>query len=192
MIVPRHFVARRNDSRGADSLVRAFRQPAADSRTRLSALLWFRVRRAAQNRSREIAGFSLVEVMVAVLILGVALVGLTQGITTALSSTKESELQTAAALIAAGQIEELRAEGLLTEGVTDGEGGEGLSIYRWKQTITRAPIDGLYEVSVQVEHTRSGKPVYELRTMLFEPPSDSSTEKDRKSSSRSNEKGGRK
>ena len=61
----------------------------------------------------------------------------------------------------------------------------------WKQTITRAPIDGLYEVSVQVEHTRSGKPVYELRTMLFEPPSDSSTEKDRKSSSRSNEKGGR-
>jgi len=104
MIVPRHFVARRNDSRGADSLVRAFRQPAADSRTRLPALLWFRVRRAAQYRSRQIAGFSLVEVMVAVMILGVALVGLTQGITTALSSTKESELQTAAALIAAGRL----------------------------------------------------------------------------------------
>ena len=47
-------------------------------------------------------GFSLVEVMVAVLILGVALAGLTEGITTALSSNKESELQTTAALIAAG------------------------------------------------------------------------------------------
>ena len=47
------------------------------------------------------AGFSLVEVMVAVLILGVALAGLTEGITTALSSNKESELQTTAALIAA-------------------------------------------------------------------------------------------
>src|SRR5438477_12906522 len=138
------------------------------------------------------AGFSLVELMCAILILGVALAGLTEGITTALSSNKESELQTTAALIAAGQIEELRADGILTEGVTEGEGGEGLSLYRWKQTITRAPIDGLYEVSVEVEHTRSGKPVYELRTMLFEPPSDSSTDKDRKSSSRSNKKGGRK
>jgi len=139
---------------------------------------------------RHNAGFSLVEVMVAVLILGVALVGLTQGITTALSSTRESELQTAAALIAAGQIEELRADGFLTEGVTTGEGGEGLSSYHWTQTITRTTIAGLYEVSVQVEHTKSGKPVYELRTMLFERPSDSSTGKDRRTSSRSNRRRG--
>ena len=44
------------------------------------------------------AGFSLVEVMIAVLILGIAIVGLTQGFTTALASSKESELQTTAAL----------------------------------------------------------------------------------------------
>ena len=141
---------------------------------------------------RKNAGFSLVEVMLAVLILGVALVGLTQGITTALSSTKESELQTAAALIAAGQIEELRAEGLLTEGVTDGEGGEGLTLYRWKQTITRAPIDGLYEVSLQVEHNQSGKPVYELRTLLFDLPSDSGADTNRSRSFTANRKGRRK
>ena len=137
------------------------------------------------------SGFSLVEVMVAVLILGVALAGLTEGITTALSSNKESELQTTAALIAAGQIEELRADGILTEGVTEGEGGEGLSLYRWKQTITRAPIDGLYEVSVEVQHTKYARPVYELRTLLFEPPGDSSTEKERKSSFRSKGRRGR-
>src|SRR5947207_8953671 len=159
MIVPRHFVARRNDSRGADSLVRAFRQPAADSRTRLSALLWFRVRRAAQNRSRQIAGFSIVEVMVAVLILGVALVGLTQGITTALSSTKESELQTAAALIAAGQIEMLRADGSVLDGITEGEGGEGLSLYRWKRSVTATTVDGLHDVSVVVEDSKTGTPI---------------------------------
>ena len=61
------------------------------------------------NLMNHNAGFSLVEVMVAILILGIALVGLTQGITTALSSSKESELQTVAALFAAGQIETLRA-----------------------------------------------------------------------------------
>jgi prepilin-type N-terminal cleavage/methylation domain-containing protein len=48
------------------------------------------------------AGFSLIEIMVAILILGIALVGLTQGITSSLTASKESELQTTAALIAAG------------------------------------------------------------------------------------------
>jgi len=73
------------------------------------------------------AGFSLVEIMCAIVILGIALVGLTQGITTALSSSKESELQTTAALIAAGKIEMLRADGYVLDGITEGEGGEGPS-----------------------------------------------------------------
>jgi len=51
---------------------------------------------------RKAAGFSLVEVMCAILILGVALAGLTEAISTALSSNKESELQSTAAMIAAG------------------------------------------------------------------------------------------
>src|SRR5437899_7750722 len=102
------------------------------------------------------SGFSLIEVMCAILILGVALVGLTQGITTALSSSKESELQTTAALIAAGQIETLRAEGYLKAGMTDGECGEDLSLYRWKQSITTTDIDGLFDVTVVVENSNSG------------------------------------
>lgn len=132
------------------------------------------------------AGFSLVEVLCAILILGIALVGLTQGITTALHSSKESELQTAAALLAAGQIETLRAEGYLTERTTEGEGGEGLSLYRWKQSITGTSIDGLFDVVVAVENAQTGTAIYELRTMLFEPPSSFSSTgaDDRKDSKR--------
>ena len=73
------------------------------------------------------AGFSLVEIMCAIIILGIALVGLIQGITTAVSSSKESELQTTAALMASGKIETLRAEGYVFDGIAEGEGGEGLS-----------------------------------------------------------------
>jgi prepilin-type N-terminal cleavage/methylation domain-containing protein len=126
------------------------------------------------------AGFSLVEVMIAILILGVAIVGLTQGITTALGSTKESELQTTAALFAAGQIELLRAEGGLVDKETDGECGGGLELYHWKQTVTSTQIDGLHEVAVTIESTRDGKPIYELRTFLFERPDDSTDKKDSK------------
>jgi Tfp pilus assembly protein PilV len=124
--------------------------------------------------------------MCAVVILGVALVGLTQGITTALSCSKESELQTTAALIAAGQIEELRASGIITDGETEGSGGEGLSLYHWKETITSTSTDGLHEVTVAVDHARTGKEIYELRTLLFDPPVDSTPKSDRKGSSRSN------
>jgi len=126
------------------------------------------------NAMNRTAGFSLIEVMCAILILGIGLVGLTQGLTTALSSSKESELQTSAALIAAGRMEMLRADGYLKDGVEDGEGGEGFALYRWKQTISSTTIDGLHEVEVVVENAKSGQTIYELRTLLFDPPLDSS------------------
>ena len=133
------------------------------------------------------AGFSLVEIMCAIIILGIALVGLIQGITTALSSSKESELQTAAALIAAGKIEMLRADGYVVDGMTEGESGEGLSLYRWKRSVTSTSIDGLHEVSVVVEDSTTGTAIYELRTLLFDPPSYSNSEgsSDRKDSLKS-------
>ena len=74
--------------------------------------------------------------MCAILILGVALAGLTQGVTTALISSKESELQTTAALLAAGRIETLRAGSDFSDGNSEGECGEGLTLYRWRQSIS--------------------------------------------------------
>jgi prepilin-type N-terminal cleavage/methylation domain-containing protein len=115
-------------------------------------------------------GFSLIEVMCAVLILGLGLVGLTQGINTALGSSKEAEVQSAAALLAAGQIETLRAEGYVVEGESEGEGDGALSIYTWKQSVTQTEIEGLYEVAVRIEQTKSGTEIYELKTLLFDPP----------------------
>jgi prepilin-type N-terminal cleavage/methylation domain-containing protein len=131
-------------------------------------------------------GFSLIEVMVAILILGIAVAGLTHGISTALGSGKESELQTTAALFAAGQIEQLRAAGGLADKTTEGDFGDGMPLYRWKQTISAAGIDGLHEVEVVIEDSRDGKTIYELRTLLFERPSDSQDKQD------SQKKGGRK
>jgi type IV pilus modification protein PilV len=118
-------------------------------------------------------GFSLIEVMCSILILGVGLAGLTQGISTALTSSKESELQTTAALIASSIMETLRADGILKEGTQEGDGSGAFSLYKWKQTITRTQIDGLYEVAVEVDHAKTGKAIYELQTMLFDPPASS-------------------
>jgi type IV pilus modification protein PilV len=119
---------------------------------------------------RKDSGFSLIEVMCAILILGVGLVGLTQGITTALTSSKDAEIQSAAALLAAGQIETLRAEGYLIAGESEGEGDGALSSYTWLQNVTETETEGLYEVSVKVQKTEGAEEIFELKTMLFDPP----------------------
>jgi type IV pilus modification protein PilV len=116
------------------------------------------------------AGFSLVEVLCAILILGIGLVGMVHGMTTALRSHHESERQTAAALIAAGQIETLRAEGYLVHGTEEGTGSGPLAQYRWEQRITESAIDGLFDVQVSVTYGDSAELLYQVQTMLFDPP----------------------
>src|SRR4051812_40621552 len=64
--------------------------------------------RARCGSQTRVPGFSLIEVIVAVAILSIAMVGLAHGISTALGSSKEAELQTTAAMYAAGLIENLR------------------------------------------------------------------------------------
>jgi prepilin-type N-terminal cleavage/methylation domain-containing protein len=129
------------------------------------------------------AGFTLVEVMVAIVILAIALTGLTQGITTALASSKESELQATAALFAAGRIELLHAEKDLADGTDDGDCGTTLPLYRWKQTVSPTEIDGLHDVDVVVENSQTGAEIYELKTLLFEIPADT-TDKTKSSKSK--------
>jgi prepilin-type N-terminal cleavage/methylation domain-containing protein len=118
------------------------------------------------------AGFSLIEVMVAIVILAIALTGLTQGITTALASSKESEWQTTAALFAAGQVELLRAQTDLADGADQGDCGPGLPQYRWRETIAPTDTAGLHDVDVVVENAQTGGTIFELRTLLFQVPAD--------------------
>ena len=153
--------------------------------SRAASPLFLRSRKVFSHRPLargKDTAFSLVEVMCAILILGIGLVGLTQGVTAALSSNKESELQTAAALIASGQMETLRAEGYVAEGVTE---GEVLPLYRWTQKVTPTAIDGLYEVEVSVEHAKTGRAIYELRTLLFDAPVTPSEETSRNNKDKS-------
>jgi len=171
-------------------MTRKARIPNAEGRLRYTLNAYGR------RRFGPSSGFSLVEVMCAILILGIGLFGLTEGITAALKSSKESEVQTAAALIAAGQIETLRAEGYVIDGDTDGDCEGGLALYRWKQSVKSAAIDGLHEVEVIVENSKSGKTIYELRTLLFDPPlndlpSEGSKDKKNPEGSKKRERGGR-
>jgi prepilin-type N-terminal cleavage/methylation domain-containing protein len=120
--------------------------------------------------ARAQSAFSLIEVMCAISILAVGLVGLVHGVNTALASGKESERQSIAAMLAAGEIESLRADGYYTEGESEGEFDGDLSIYSWKESVKAVEPEGLFEVTVTIVMTDSGDEVYELKTLLFDPP----------------------
>jgi prepilin-type N-terminal cleavage/methylation domain-containing protein len=122
------------------------------------------------TRTCRAPGFSLVEILVALLILGFGLVGLTEGITVALRTSKEAEHQTAAALLATGRLEMLRADKYLSAGETSGEFGGAFPLYGWEERITETTSDGLYRVVIAIKLLQTGETVYELETLLFETP----------------------
>ena len=129
-------------------------------------------------------GFSLIEVMCAILIMGLALVALTRGMTTALGSTKDSEIQTTVVTLAAGQIETLRAGKVLIDETTEGDFGGSFPKYKWEQTVSPGGLDGLHQVEVVVQDAKSGATLYKLTTLLFDSDYPSSTESDAKQKKR--------
>jgi prepilin-type N-terminal cleavage/methylation domain-containing protein len=127
-------------------------------------------------------GFSLIEVLCAILIMGVALVALTRGMTTALGSTKDSEVQTTVVPLAVGLIETLRAAAVLTDDTTEGDFGDSFPRYSWQQTVAPADLDGLHQVDVVVKDSKTGAVLCKLTTLLFDsyyPGSDASDAKQR-------------
>ncbi len=116
------------------------------------------------------AGFSLLEILCAVVVLGIGLVGLTEGITASLKSSKDAERYTMAVFLARGQLETLRADGLLAVGVESGDFGSSFPRYNWRQSVRHAGVDGLHEVVVQISFGEREEPLYELSSLLFEVP----------------------
>ena len=124
---------------------------------------------------RRQAGFSLIEVMVAVAVLAVALTGLTRGLTTALGASRDSAQHTQAVLLAASRVEQLRAEGDWSAGETEGKA----EAFRWRQTIAATAVEGLHEVKVAVSRPPEEAPVFTLMTLLYQAPSDLPAGKDK-------------
>ena len=66
--------------------------------------------------------------------------------------------------------EQLRADGEIEDGETDGDWGDDFTNYSWRQSIAPTDIKGLHDITLTIENPKTGKQLYELRTMLFEPP----------------------
>ncbi|MEM7235875.1 MAG: hypothetical protein AAF517_27150 [Planctomycetota bacterium] len=129
-------------------------------------------RLAAQAREQSLRaqGISLVEILLAVLILGGGVVGITQGITASLRGSHTAEQYSTAVYLACGQMELTRADSFVYEGSDAGEFDAPFGKYRWESEIKSATLDGLYDVEVRVFHGEKESPIYALTSRLFDQP----------------------
>ncbi len=134
---------------------------------------------AARTADARTGGFSLIEVLCAVMLLGVSIVGLAEGLAVGLRSTKQAEDYTQGALLAAARIEIIRAEGDLIAGEESGEFAD-VGRYSWRQSIQSTAPEGLYRVRVDILVSGNNVPVYRLETLLFDRPIRLETETERR------------
>ena len=118
---------------------------------------------------RAAKGFSLAEMMAAVTIFGLGVLGTLEVFTVSLQSTSSSLNYTQAVMLAQSLMEETIAEGDLSEGETTGDFGEGYPQHSWALEIVETDTSGLYQVTASVMWTERGKDKeFSLTTLVGE------------------------
>ena len=101
-------------------------------------------------------GFTLLEVLVAMGVLGAVLPAIMIAFTTSARTRAAAENETTAAYLLRDRLSELEAVGAPEEGEDAGEFGEG-SRFTWSTTVGSTEIEELYDVVVRVQWLEMGE-----------------------------------
>ncbi len=118
------------------------------------------------------AGFTLVEMIVAAVLLFVGVVATLVCISSATRSTSIASEYTNAALLAQKHFSELQAQpDQITSGDQQGEFGEENPGFRWQQTSEATDIQGLLKVTLIVDWPSGGtRRIAQFATYMQQPP----------------------
>lgn len=118
-------------------------------------------------KQRTEAGFSLMEVMVALTILATTAVGVMQLSSGAISGTQQVEQRFLARTVASNQLAELYLNREpLRQGVTSGQETQLGQTFTWTRTVLPGPQEGLLLVEVSVSGDKGDGPLLaELATL---------------------------
>lgn len=129
-----------------------------------------RLHRPRLTRPSRRGGFSLIEVLTALIIFSIAVVAFVQsmGSSIRIQSTLVSEQR--ASMLAENILEEIKYTGDLAEDEARGE-FEGADLaYRWTTSVRETDIAGLMQVDVVVSWSDGpGQRDYRLRTLMLQP-----------------------
>ena len=103
------------------------------------------------------AGFTLVELMTAITIFSLAVVGTLEVFAVCLRSTAANASYTRAVYLAQGLMEETIAEGYYLAGTDDGDFAPADPEYSYKREMVETETTGLYEIRITVSWTGRGR-----------------------------------
>jgi general secretion pathway protein I len=112
------------------------------------------------------AGFTLLEVLVAVAILAIAMVAILKANVQNLDALTTSRETTTASLLAAGKLAEIEAAGVANWGESQGDFGEDYPDYSWQMETSSTEVEGLERIAVIVQR-RGGVTGREVRIEEF-------------------------
>jgi type II secretion system protein I len=115
-------------------------------------------------------GFTLVEVMTALVIFSVVIVAFIQGIGATVSVQADLIWEQRAAMLAENILEEIRYTNDLAEGDNEGD-FQGDAEYHWSSTIEPTDTDGLMQITVTItwfDGRRNGS--YAVSTLMMSQP----------------------
>jgi general secretion pathway protein I len=123
-----------------------------------------------KNRSDRIAGFTLVEVMVALAIAGLSLAAVAASISQMVDAGSAMQERTYASWIAQNKITELRLANVLPEvSLTSGEVEYAALEWAWRATISETGVENLFRVDVEVSYAGSDEIIRTVTGFIGEP-----------------------
>ena len=94
------------------------------------------------------AGFTLIEVMIAIAIIAIALVVILHSYGLGVSMANESQDFSLATLLAQGKMAEIELEGFPEVGGEEGDFGKEYPGFIWRETVTETPIEDLRKMTL--------------------------------------------
>jgi general secretion pathway protein I len=123
-----------------------------------------------RNRSKRTAGFTLVEVMVALAIAGLSLAAVAASISQMIQAGSAMQERTYASWIAQNKITELRLSNELPEvSESNGEVEFAALEWAWSATISESGVENLFRVDVEVSHAGSDDVIRTVTGFIGEP-----------------------
>lgn len=130
--------------------------------------------RHAHTRRR--AGFTLLEMLVAMVLLAIGITGAMAALSGTLQGAGLAEEYTTAGLLAQSRLTELEQVDGLIEGTAEGDFGEDYPGWRWEQEVVQAESEGLLQVTVTVIwQSGSTERTYTLTTYRLQPAEETTT-----------------
>lgn len=114
-------------------------------------------------------GFTMIEVLAALLIFSVAIVGIIEGMGTALAYQGDLVMRQRAAMLASNVLEEIKYQGDLTEGQDAGQFDGDDAVFTWQTDIETTDVQGLMMVTSTVAWGPQGNMKdYSITTMIYD------------------------